>query len=256
MEDLFFEVNSGFEGSMMHINIVLESAIFTYTDDLLTNHYVTEAVKDSLWTKLKKFFTKMILSIKSFIKELQLKIEYAVKEKQIKEKLTQMRKELKEKQLTQKTVQMVDYWTVKKIFNEYYKDLSKYAKKFAKVKYTKTWQIEDDLEEFDKLMDKCNKDLEAMTNKKITVDIEKALDFVEDELRGKSEILSSLNDAIRDFSEMDQISNEMRTKMDVLGADVIPKHVGFIQRMVNGIAGFIRRWTVKFIMGVVYIFTI
>ena len=158
-------------------------------------------------------------------------------------------------QLTQKDVKMVDYWEVRKIFNKYYKEMTDYAKKFSKVKYTKTWQIEDDLDAFNKLMDKCNNELEEVTSKKITVSISKALDFVEDELRGKSEILSSLNDSIRDFAEIEQIANELRTKMNVLGADVIPKHVGFIQKMVNSISGFIRKWVVKFIMGVVFIFT-
>lgn len=256
MEDLFFEANSGFEGSMMHINNCLESAIFTYTEELFKNHYVTEAVKDSLWTKLKQFFTKIILSLKSFIKELQLKIEYTIKEKQLKEKLTQMHKELKEKQLTHKNVKMVDYWEMENVFNKYYKELIKYAKKFSKVKYTKTWQIEDDLDAFNKLIENCNKELEEISDKKITVPTSKALAFVEDELRGKSEILSSLNDAIKDFAEIEQMAEELKTRMDILGAEVIPKHVGFIQRMVNTIGGFIRKWTVKFIMGIVFIFAI
>jgi hypothetical protein len=255
MEDLFFEANSGFEGSMMHINNCLESAIFTYTDELLTNHYVTEAVKDSLWTKLKQFFTKIILSLKSFTKELQLKFEYTIKEKQIKKKLTQLREDLKEKQSTQNNVKMIDYWEMKRIFNKYYDDLIKYAKKFSKVKYTKTWQIEDDLDSFNKLLDKCNEELEKVADTKITVSITKALDFVEDEIRGKSDVLSSLNDSIRDFAEIEQIAEELKTRMNILGADVIPRHVGFIQKMVNAIGGFVRKWTVKFIMGIVFIFT-
>lgn len=245
MEDLFFEVNSAYEGSMSHINTLLESAIFTYTDELLTNHYVTEAVKDSLWTKLKQFFTKLILSMKSFIKELQLNIQYRANEKNIKEKLTQMRKELKEKQSTQKTVQMIDYWNAVKIFNNYYDEMIKYGKKFSKVKYTKTWQIEEDLDAFEKLLDKCNKDLEDQMNKKITISISKAIDFVEDEIRGKSEIFTTLNNSIKDFAEIERIADELRTKMDILGADVIPKHVNFIQRIVNGITAFIRKWTIK-----------
>ena len=72
MEDLFFECESAYEGSIQHVNMSLESAIFTYTENLFTNHYVTESVKSSLWTELKQFFTKIILSMKDFIKELQL----------------------------------------------------------------------------------------------------------------------------------------------------------------------------------------
>jgi hypothetical protein len=255
MEDLFFESNSSFEGSMMHINTYLESAILTYTEDLLTNHFVTESVKESLWSKLKQFFAKLILSLKSFTKELQTKIDYVIKEKQIHAKLNQLHKELKEKQSINKTVEMVDYWEMRRIFNKYYNVLSNYAKKFSKVKYTKTWQIEDDLDAFNKLLEKCNAELEEVSSKKIKVSITKALNFVEDEIRGKSEVFKSLNDSMRDFSEIEQIAEGLKTRMNILGAEVIPKHVSFIQRMVNAISGFVRKWTVKIIMGIVFIFT-
>ena len=82
----------------------------------------------------------------------------------------------------------------------------------------------------------------------------KALDFVEDEIRGKSEIFKSLNDSLRDFAEIQQNADQLKTKMDILGADVIPKHVGFIQKMINGICGFVRKWTVRIIMKIVFTF--
>lgn len=255
MEELFFECESAFNGSMQYVNICLESAIFTYTDDLLTNHYVTEKVRDSLWTELKKFFSKIVLSIQSFIKELRVKIEYAITEKQINTKLRDLRQSIKDKQSDgTKTIEMIDYWEMKRIFAKYYDDLSKYAKKFSKVKYTKTWQIEDDLKAFNELLDTCNNELEKASEKKVTISIMKALDFVEDEIRGKSEIFKSLNDSLRDFAEIQQNADQLKTKMDILGADVIPKHVGFIQKMINGICGFVRKWTVRIIMKIVFTF--
>ena len=255
MEELFFECGSAFDGSMYHINVCLESAIFAYTDELLTNHYVTEAVKTSLWTNVKQFFTKIILAMKDFIKELQIKIEYAISEKQIRNKLTELRQSIKDKKYEgAKSIEMIDYWEMKRTFTKYYDDLSKYAKKFSKVKYTKTWQIEDDLEEFDKMLNNCNRELESISNKKISVSIEKALDFVEDEIRGKSEIFKSLNDSLRDFEEVQRNADNLKTKMTILGADVIPKHVNFIQKMINGISSFVRKWAVKIIMKVVFAF--
>lgn len=256
MENLFYECDSAFEGSMQYINLCLESAILTYTEDLLSNHYVTEAVKDSLWTRLKQFFTKIILSLQNFAKELKVKIEYVITEKQIKHKLNSLHKELKEKQTEGiRNIEMVDYWEMKRIFKKYHSELTAYAKRFSKISYTKTWQIEDDLKDFNELVEKCNKDLDEANQKKIKVSVSKALNFVEDEIRGKSEILESINDSMREFSEIQQIASGLQTKMNILGAEVIPKHVGFIQKMVNAISSFIRKWTVKIIMGIVFIFT-
>ena len=256
MEDLFFECESAYTGSMQHITLSLESAIFTYSEDLLTNHYVSESVSDSLWTRLKDFFTKIILAIKNFIKELKVKIEYAINEKQIKQKLHALHEELKDKEYKGiNAVELTDYISMKNIFNQYYDKLIGYAKKFSKVKYTKTYQIENDLEEFDKMMDKFNKELEEASNKKVKWSVKKALDFVEDELRGKSDVFKTLNQSMSDFAEIEQIAENLRTKMNVLGVDVIPKHVGFIQKMIIGISGFIRKWTIKIIMGIVFIFT-
>lgn len=255
MEELFFENSSSFDDSMQYTNVCLESAIFTYSENLLTNHYVTEAVKTSLWTNLKQFFSKLILAMKDFIKELEIKIEYIINEKQIRDKLKSIHQLLKSKQISgETTIEVIDYWEMKSVFNKYYKDLTKYAKKFSKVKYTKTWQIEDDLAMFDKLFNDCNKELEKISEKKIRVSISKALDFVEDELRGKSELLKSLNDSLRDFAEIEQSADQLRTKMNILGTDVIPRHVGFIQRMVNAVSKFLRKWTVRIIMRVVYTF--
>lgn len=256
MEKIFFECDSSFEDSMNYTNTCLESAIFTYTEDLLTNHYVTEAVKESLWTKLKQFFTKIILSFKNFSKELELKIEYIINEKKIQKNLHELHKRLKDQQKEgTQNFEMVDYWEMKRIFNKYHDELIKYAKKFSKVKYTKTWQIEDDIAEFDKLLDKCNSELEEVSQKKIKVNIKKALSFVEDEIRGKSEVLVSINDTMREFAEIEQLAENLKTRMNILGADVIPKHVGFIQRMVNAIGSFVRKWTIKIIMGIVFVFT-
>ena len=256
MDELFFEYESAYDGAMSYPNSCLESAIFTYTEDLLTNHYVTEAVKESLWTKLKQFFTKIILSIKNFNKQLQINIEHTLVEKQIRNKLDSLHKELKDKQEAGiRNIEIVDYERMEDIFFKYYREMVSYAKKFSKVKYTKTWQIEDDLKDFNDLYQKYTKELEAASQKKIKMSVKKALDFVEDEIRGKTELLKTINDSAREFAEIQNIAEGLETKMNILGAEVIPKHVGFIQKMVNSISAFVRKWTVKIIMGIVLIFT-
>ena len=256
MENLFLECESLFEDSMNYTNICLESAIFTYTENLLTDHYVTEAVGESLWTQLKKFFAKIILAIKDFSKELKNKLEHTINEKRIRQKLNNLRNELRNRRENGiDTIELIDYEGMLNIFNRYYKSLSDYAKKFAKVKYTKSYQIEDDLKEFNDMVEDFNTVLTEASNKKVRWRVTQALDFVEDELRGKSTVFKSLNDSISDFAEIERIADGLRTKVNVLGSDVIPRHVGFIQKMINAISGFVRKWTVKIIMGITFIFT-
>ena len=98
--------------------------------------------------------------------------------------------------------------------------------------------------------------MEKAYEKKIKISVKKALDFVENELRGKSELMQSINDSVSIFSEIEQEANNLKTKMNVLGADVIPKHVGFIQKMVNAIGGFIRKWVTRITMNIVFVFAI
>lgn len=255
MENVFFDHESLFDASMNYTNMCLESTIISCMQDMVENHYVTESARNSLWTQFKKFFAKIILALKDFSKELKTKLEHTINEKRIKQKLKSMRQELQEKrERGTETVEMIDYEGMLDVFNQYYKSLISYAKKFAKVKYTKVWQIDDDLKEFNNQVENFNAVLENASNKKVRWHINKAIKFVEDELDGKSNVFNALNDSISDFAEIERIAEGLRTRMNILGMDVIPKHVGFIQKIINTISAFIRRWTVKIIMGIAFIF--
>ena len=149
---------------------------------------------------------------------------------------------------------MVDYWKYKNLYLSLNQELYGYAKKFAKVKYTKVYQIEDDMNEFNDIIKEYSEKMQEVSTIKIKVPIKKALTFVESELQGRSDVLKTLNDSIGEFREIEQIAENMRTKMALLRNDVIPKHVGMIQKMVNAISSFIRKWTTRFIVGIVFIF--
>ena len=71
----FYKPFSSYDGSMMHINHALESVILEYTEFVLEEHYITESTNTNLWTKVKQFFTKLILSMKNFIADLDIQIQ-------------------------------------------------------------------------------------------------------------------------------------------------------------------------------------
>ena len=50
------------------------------------------------------------------------------------------------------------------------------------------------------------------------------------------------------------LAESLEIKMDMLGADVIPKHVGFIRKIANEVSKFVRKWVSKFIAMIVFKF--
>ena len=244
-----------YDAFMNYPTVMLEVAITKYNVCLWEEHYVTEAVKKSLGDRVKEFFVRLKLALQNFMTDLNTRIEYTIREKELKRKLKEMRDEIKEKkELGQKEIEILDFWNYRSEYIELNRKLSVYAKKFVKVKYTKTYQIDQDMEQFNNLIDEYSERMEDAAKKTITVPIMKALDFVEDEIRGSSAVLKTLNDCMREFQEMQKAAEELQTKMNLLGADVIPKHVGFIQKIASGISKFVRNFVTKFIVGVIFIF--
>ena len=90
-------------------------------------------------------------------------------------------------------------------------------------------------------------------DKKISVPTVKMLNFVEDEISGKSKVLESLNDGITIFQQMQHDCKVLETRKEILGPDIIPKHIGFLRKIAISISGFFKRWSVKIISSIVLI---
>ena len=153
-----------------------------------------------------------------------------------------------------KQVEVMDCWTLRDDYLSCVNELRKYADKFTKMKYTKTYQIEDDLEMFEKIVTDYGNQLEVASKKTVNMPKIKVLDFIEDEIRGKSEVLKTLNDSMREFQEMAKDANDLERRLYIFGAEVIPKHVGFIQRIANAVSSFVRKWVTKFVVAIVFRF--
>ena len=253
-ESLSDHMDSFYYGMMNMPDKELRDVLFEYVEEFYENHYVTENVVKKVSSGIKKFFTKLMTSMSSFIKEIQIKIEYTARQKHLKDRLKEMEEELKEREAKgEKEVDIFDFWYYKKKYLELNFSLRQLARKFTKVKYTKTWQIEDDLKKFNDKVKEYGDIMEEATKKTTHISLRKALNFVEDEIRGKSEVFKTLNDSMREFQEM-QLAETMEKKLETLGSDVIPKHIGFIQQMCNGISSFVRKCVFKFVTAVVFVF--
>lgn len=257
MDEIINELTGISEASMIYINNKFDKVLFEYNDTLYTNHYVTESEKDSLITIVKKFFINLIESVKNYIRELSIKIDYAVREKKVKENLEKLKKEILEnKEKGNEYIEMIDYWNYKNKYLELNNKLSLYAKKMSKMHYNKTWEIEDDLERFNIIIEEYSNIMDDASEKKINVKISKALEFVEDELRGKGEVLSTLNDSMKLFQDMNREAQMLESKLNSLGSDVIPKQANLLIRISNAINAFVKKHVTRFVMGVTFLFGI
>lgn len=257
MDEIINELTEISESPMIYINNVFDTVLFEYTDSLYTNHYVTESEKESLITTIKKFFINLIESIKNYGRELSIKIDYVIREKKIKENLERLKREIiSNKEKGSQYVEMIDYWNYKNKYLELNRKLTVYAKKMSKMNYNKTWEIEDDLEKFNIIIEDYSHIMEEASLKKIDVQIDKALEFVEDELRGKSEVLSTLNDSMRLFQDMNREAQMLESKLNKIGSDIIPKQANLLFRIANAISSFVKKFVTKFVMGVTFLFAI
>lgn len=238
-------------------DIELMDAITTYTEAMY-DVYLTESQKkergDSLITKLNKFFANLINLFQNFQAQVKLEVERRVRASDLDYKLHQAYKDMKNKKNAGvKQVEVMDCWTLRDDYLSCVNELRKYADKFTKMKYQRVSEIDDDIEKFNKIIDKYNDKLQNDCDKKVTVPIDKMLNFVEDEINGRSRVLVSLDDGITIFKQMKHDCDVISTRKEILGPDVIPKHVGFIRRIANSICGFFKRWAVKIISSIVFI---
>lgn len=248
-------LDSSYDGMMSDANNKLSSISNAYYEFSLIEHFVSERVQNHLFESIKIFFKKLIISLKEFQRDLTLKIEYTIREKQLKKKLNDMYEDIKKDPGgANSMIEITDFWNYKSLYLELNRKLHVYAKKFTKMKYTKTYQIEDDLEKFEKIITDYGNQLEIASKKTVIMPKIKVLDFIEDEIRGKSEVLKTLNDSMREFQEMAKDANDLEKRLYIFGAEVIPKHVSFIQRMANAISSFVRKWVTKFVVTIVFKF--
>ena len=252
--DLFAVESQMFDYQLNKIEANLIDALTVFHESVNETIYVTEKEAESLGTKVKKFISDIIVLLKNLKANIQNTIETKTREKSFRNKLDALHKELKEKKEQGiRKVQVVDVWKYTDFYLYCVEDLKKYVKKFTKVKYTRTADIDADLATFKKITDKYDEKLEKIASEKITIFVDRMLGFVEDEITGRSRVLKTLNDAITMFNEMQNEAMTLEVRKEILGPDILPKHVGFLRKIAYGFTGFIKRWVIRIMTTVILI---
>ena len=250
--DFISEIGDIYDYRVNKINVELIEAVAEYVESTIDDIYITEAKKDSLYVKVKKFFVDLIISMKNFINQIKIDVKKKVRDSKNEAKLRKMHKDLKEGKTM--FVEVTDIWSLCKYLSSMAKDLKQYTKRIGKMNYTNTREIEEDITKFNKRTENFDTDMEKFMDKKVTVSRQKMIDFVEDEISGRSTVFNTANECIAIIEQMSSDIDSLEKRTKLLGPDVIPKHIGFLRKISIKISTMFKKWISKVVSTFVFLF--
>ena len=105
-------------------------------------------------------------------------------------------------------------------------------------------------------MKKYETQLDQIENKKVKVNIDDAINFLSKEIGQNSQVMKTIEDSEQKVKELEQAAMLLEEQRNILGSDIIPKHVSLIKRVTGSITSFIRRKVSKIIGVIVFLFAI
>ncbi len=227
------------------INEEFDIALCKFAEELYEGN-VSESVSEPFGSSVKKFFANLITAIRNYINKLKNYITKTGRELSYTAKLSEMEKSIRKAKEEGKTkVTMLNYDLIRSEYENMCADFRKYGRKFVKMKYTSTLDIDRDLNEFESLAEKWDKRMEKVCNEKKTMSIDEALKFVENEKRGYTHVFDSLNESIQQIDEISHVAEETSRRVGTLGSDIIPKHVGLLKKIANTISNKVTKFASK-----------
>lgn len=241
-----FDLSESFSDSLNKVYIKFEDSMTEFYERTNEHVLITEKEAESLSIKMKNFFADIVTLFENIKTTLQSTIVKKTQEKAFKDRLNKLYNELKGKQEDGiKKVELIDVWNYVDTFENMNAELSKYARKFVKVKYTSTADIDKDIATFNSIVAKYEKKLDEISKNKIKVPTKKMIQFVEDEISNRSRLMKILNDNMALFREFQNESTLIEKRKDILGPEILPKHIGLLRRIAYGISNFIKKWVIR-----------
>lgn len=253
--DFYKNELSLYESEVLNANFMLSEAITTYIESYNESHYISEATDETFWQKVKKFFAKIINTITTGYKSLIIKIDSKFSEVQLDIKLRTMKQDaINNKKKGAKTVEIMPIRDYQKTYMEFHKKLSKFNKKFTTVKYKNVAQIDKDLEAFNDTVKTYSAKLDEIKQQKITIPIDEYIVFLRKEVDKTSDVHKSIKDMTMEVKEMQITAEKFARERSFLGEDIVPAHVGLLKRAATAVANVIKKYSIFFIVAVVFLF--
>lgn len=200
----------------------------------------TEKQSASFFEQIDRFFRGIIASMRRFAESITQQAAAKVRTKQMKAALRQLNATLHTKKAAgAKKVEMIDFWTLDKLFDSYYRKMKSMADKLIQNRYKHLKELDADLSAFMKLADEADKEIASCMDQKIEVSINKAISFCEDQITGRDQTFNRLNNTIQEIEDMERGVIKIKDERDIKGMDILPEKGGIIRRMITRLSKFI-----------------
>ena len=241
--DYFRESDTSFLINTTSADTRMRSIITGAMTEFLSNSYITEKTEDDLFKGLRSFIAKIISTLQKFVRDIEIAVEEWVRDKEIRISIRSVKKSLAEgKKDGAKYVEMIDVWKLGRRYKEMNNDIWEHTKKLTRKKYRKVSELQRDTEEAEKLIAKYTDEIDEIRNETIKVPINKALEFVESEIEGRSTILDDLSTEITKFKNLEKECENIKINIYLgEGSEIVASHAGMIRRLTLKISGFTQK---------------
>lgn len=237
-------------------SIIMILTVESSSDDSL---YITEKTASGVFGKLKQMMLSLIEALKKFRRSISEKIAAEVRSKQMKQKIRELHAKAEQyKKEGKTTIKMTDWEAIERTISDSYDSLARLAKKICTKRYTHLSYIDADVEQFDELLERANQNVEEAFNKTIEVSVDKAMKFAENQITGKDDMLSFIDDALKDIEEMCRCVDHVESMRNIKGADYLAKRANGIRKTAIKLSKFVNhsigRKAAKLVAEIVFIF--
>ena len=192
-----------------------------------------------IWDSIKEFLRKMRTLIETQIKNVQKKFHERISSKKVKKDLETIKKMIQLSDGKEIMVDFYDVWEYEVILQKTVKELSALTKAYM----TKYRLVGNGLtltnaytNRCKKLIEKSEKKLSEIKEKKIKVDAKKLLEWVESqEKKGRSEVFAFAEDYLKEIKEIEKTVEEMDKKAEKYASEtgMVAKPTGILDNLKN-----------------------
>lgn len=220
------------------------------------NELITETSLYDMTLAISQYIQKVINDIVAFVKSVKSDIVSLARRRDVVHKLKELKKTLQnQKDLGIKKIMIFDYKNYATKYNKMVTDNLKDFAVLLKKKYKYKSEIEMAMNKFEQTLTKRDKELDEAYEKKVLMDINEAISYVEQNLSGKISIESTLQDATSEMNrlriESERIFKNIRLSEE---SEIRSTYVGSVRRSLTRVSKSCSKGFKKFVVRVVCLF--
>ena len=219
------------------LDYTIESEIINFIN--CDSSYMREATAVTFFDKIDQFFKNIISAIKRFGEKIKTTMDANIRTSEMKKNLRALYLKAEEMKREGKTsIEMADYEEMERVVTRYIGSLQKLAKRIVTNEYKKTEAMDADFKEFLRIYDEAEQKFLQASEKTVQVPVEKAIRWAEQQINGRDNTLTVIDETVRCIEELENEVKRMQDKREIYGADILPAKMSILRRITTKLSRF------------------